>query len=149
MKNHFLVREVAELTGLRPREVVDACDRGIIQPKEPAEGPGTRRVFSFKNLMQFGVFRLLKRFGFIRPEIKQILDEIEKSGLHEKMYSPQIEEGTLVLLMESQREGVTLKLVEIPPGGYLKFGPKQIRSSFNINMTEIKRGLVEHLRSST
>jgi DNA-binding transcriptional MerR regulator len=113
MKKEFLVRDVSEITGLKPREVVDLVDRGIIEPLKEARGSGTRRVFSFRNIVQISIYKLLRVLGLSRPRIRDCLERIDQLEGIENYYHPHrnpfydlvmaLEEGELRFSLEVKK----------------------------------------------
>lgn len=57
----FTLREVAEINGYSPRIVSSWVERKHIKPDiRVAEGPGSRNLFSFRNLLEVRVIRMLR-----------------------------------------------------------------------------------------
>lgn len=60
----FRVSDVARILDVSPRNLSQWCDRGMIRPERPAEGSGTRNLFSLEDLCRTALFlRLAKTFS--------------------------------------------------------------------------------------
>lgn len=57
----FRVSEVARLLGVPARNLSQWCDRGLVRPESPAEGSGTRNLFTLEDLCRTALFIKLSR----------------------------------------------------------------------------------------
>jgi DNA-binding transcriptional MerR regulator len=78
----FTKNEVAEKTGLKPRQVQFYTERLAVLPEVDAgEGRGKVRRYSEKNLYEFAVIRQLVEYGITISKVKVILDAIRGTGI--------------------------------------------------------------------
>jgi DNA-binding transcriptional MerR regulator len=142
LKIYYLVGDVAEITGIPQKTVVDACVRKVILPMYEPDGAGTRRIFSYKNVIQFGIFKMLRKWGVQRTEIRIIFDEIDREGNKNIIYSPELRyssEQYLIMELEKEAEGRKIRCKEVGFNERVEVGG--IQSAMVVNLTEIKRGI--------
>lgn len=72
----FTVSQVAEILGCDPTDIAQIGQ--IIPPDNPGRGKGTRSKYSFKNLVEVQIFRLLNQFGVPRKRIREYVDNLSK-----------------------------------------------------------------------
>jgi DNA-binding transcriptional MerR regulator len=77
----FFHKDVARLVGLSPRQVLSWTERGLVVPKKPARKAGVKREYSYVNLLEFGLARvLLDVIGVQFFTAKTILEELREDG---------------------------------------------------------------------
>jgi len=145
VRNDFLAQDVSRIIGLKTKDVIDACQRGIIEPRLQARGTGTRRIFSFKNVIQFQIFKILRGWGFSRPSIKRIFETIESGGEADKLYSMEESKETIFLAMVESEDKRLLRLISVKAGQFIKFDPEDTFAAFLINISETKKLIVERV----
>ena len=63
---------------LKTRTLISWSEKGLFKPEVEARGPGTRRGYSKKNLIQIGVIRELVSYGLRHAIIKVIMYSLEQ-----------------------------------------------------------------------
>ena len=80
--NEWTLTEAARLLGEPQHRLIYLCEKGVIQPDlQAAEGRGSSRRFSARNLLEFGVALRLRAVGIPAPvtgAVVHVLREIEK-----------------------------------------------------------------------
>jgi DNA-binding transcriptional MerR regulator len=81
----FTKKEVSKITGLPLRSVQYYTERGLVTPEvDPGEGRGKTRLYSRKNLVEFGIIGALTPYGMAFAELKEMF--IRSVGhLHRQM----------------------------------------------------------------
>ena len=80
MKNKiFRNKDIVEITGLTMRQIVNWTDKGLIVPVLEANGAGSKREYSFRNILEIAIIRELFEIGFGIWRVKKIMKEVRKS----------------------------------------------------------------------
>lgn len=74
----FGKKAVIALTGVTPRQVEHWATTDVVRPSIPAAGKGTRRGYSFKDLVALRVAKRLKDEGISLQKIRQALTYLRK-----------------------------------------------------------------------
>ena len=74
----FGKKAVIALTGVTPRQVEHWATTDVVRPSIPAAGKGTRRGYSFKDLVALRVAKRLKDAGISLQKIRQALTYLRK-----------------------------------------------------------------------
>ena len=75
----FGKKAVIALTGVSPRQVEHWATSDVVRPSIPAEGKGTRRGYSFKDLVAMRVAKRLKDEGISLQKIRKALEYLRKN----------------------------------------------------------------------
>ena len=88
----FTKREIAELLGKPPRTISYWTDFGLVIPDiTPSQGRGKTRIYSEKNLIEFGMIEIMSR------ELNVSLDDIQKIMNVLRQGEPPAAGGTFVI----------------------------------------------------
>ena len=63
-KQEYLAAEVCKITDLNQNQLTAWLTRGFIKPSVPADGSGTRNIFSVEDIFRIELFKQLKSSGF-------------------------------------------------------------------------------------
>lgn len=78
-RKEFSSTQIAEILGLNVRTVIDWAERGIVEADiVDATGPGSRRRYSFEQLIRAGVVQELRKAGMTRTTVKLLLGSISR-----------------------------------------------------------------------
>ncbi|MBN2467970.1 MAG: MerR family transcriptional regulator [Deltaproteobacteria bacterium] len=73
----FLNNEVSKIVGLTSRQIISWTEKGLVMPEKPAKKAGSRRGYSYVNLLEFGLAKyLLDVIGLQFYTAKAILDAL-------------------------------------------------------------------------
>jgi hypothetical protein len=158
MKNEFLMKDITDLLGIRMSSLQPWMDRGYVSPSiEKAQGPGTRNIWSRKDIFRLAAFKALLDNGFCReeaavlvnshtvlqlwggaPKVREedVLDPAWSDVIDVKVYAVRLvdeEGGTHNLLVEASSIFEELPMV----GKYL--GIKNFKRVYAVNITEAQR----------
>lgn len=137
----FTQKDICNLTGLTPRQVLNFASRSLITPDiEEAEGKGRPRRYSLWNLFQFRVVRELVGFGMDLYLIRSIIDQFSDhflqgpNGLSCKNFDPKSVDPNTWLLV-SYKAGIVNVVAETD---LLK---NRLRSMLLIDLYWLAKGL--------
>lgn len=75
----YLKRDIARILRKRPGTIEFYTTSGLVVPDiEPSQGKGVPRVFSGRNLMEFGMIAIMSKMGIPLSTIKCVLDILRK-----------------------------------------------------------------------
>jgi len=85
LKKQFVHKEVLKIfPWIKPRTLISWSERGLVTPElEDASGRGTKRKYSYKNLIEIGFVCELLEYGIPFSTIKEFL---EKGGSSDKLF---------------------------------------------------------------
>ena len=75
----FQNSQVAEIVGLTQRQVISWTEKGVIEPQIEARGAGTKRRYTYVNLLEFGLAKHLLVLGFGIQVVKLFLFKLSRS----------------------------------------------------------------------
>lgn len=75
-KELYLNKEVAAVVGITKRQVLSWTEKGLIVPSEESLGVGTKRRYSYINLLEFGLCKSLFAMGFGFRAVKMFVDQL-------------------------------------------------------------------------
>lgn len=71
----YTTKQVASLTGLSVRQLDYWAQRGIVSPSvQQSHGPGTRKVYSFDDLVQLRFISQVKRLGCSTQKLRKAIE---------------------------------------------------------------------------
>src|SRR5262245_38123362 len=70
-------RQVLAVTGVVPNVLRRWADAGIIRP-HGADGKGTRRAYTFANLVEVKVAEYLRGVGLSEPALRKVIDDLQR-----------------------------------------------------------------------
>ena len=116
----YTTTEVAHISGFTARQIGYWAQQGIIVPSiQQARGSGTRRCYSFDDLLQLRIIRQLKKYGWSLQKIREAI-----TRLRDVMGDPQsLQKAVLVhgshtiLAICKTKEGERILLDTLDPGG--------------------------------
>lgn len=77
MRCSFTTHQVAQVSGLSWKQLSDWDRAGVFQPSvQRSEGPGTRRLYSYKDLIQACLFRRMKVQGCTTQRVKGAIAQL-------------------------------------------------------------------------
>lgn len=81
MTDYYLNNNVSKLTGLSQRQILSWTEKRLIKPERPARKAGTRRGYSYFNLLEFGLAKyLIDVLNVQFFTAHQILEEMREDG---------------------------------------------------------------------
>ena len=70
--------QVVEISGATPRQLTYWSQHNILKPSvQPSSGPGTRRLYSFDDLIQLHLLQRLKEFGWSMQKIRHAITNLQ------------------------------------------------------------------------
>lgn len=81
LTDFYLNNDVSKLTGISQRQVLSWTEKRLIKPERPARKAGTRRGYSYFNLLEFGLAKyLIDVLNVQFFTAHQILEEMREDG---------------------------------------------------------------------
>lgn len=74
-------KEVVEITGLTPRQVISWSEKGVIEAYIETIGIGRKRGYNYYNLIEFGIASAMYQMGIGFRAVKRFLDDVRKVKL--------------------------------------------------------------------
>jgi DNA-binding transcriptional MerR regulator len=71
---------ISELLGIPQRRIINITEKGLVIPPVEASGAGSKRQYSYLNLLEFGLIGNLFDIGFGIHLVKRILVDLRKDG---------------------------------------------------------------------
>lgn len=79
----YLKRDIARILKKRPNTIEFYTASGLVIPDiEPSQGKGVPRVYSGRNLMEFGMIEVMSRIGTTLSTAKNVLSILRKGEWH-------------------------------------------------------------------
>lgn len=110
-KEIYSNKQVAEILGLTPRQVLSWTEKGLINAFVEPTGYGTRRGYNYTNLLEFGLCKVFFFTGFGFRVVKNIFNELnQRKVIHAwatnfKEYHDEILKNNLSILNEMIKKG--------------------------------------------
>lgn len=79
-KKLYLNKQVSDIVGITPRQVLSWTEKGLIEPFEEAMGIGTKRRYDYVNLLEFSLCESLFTMGLGFRSAKIVLGNLRKKG---------------------------------------------------------------------
>ncbi len=79
-KKLYLNKQVSDIVGITPRQVLSWTEKGLIEPFEEAMGIGTKRRYNYVNLLEFSLCESFFSIGLGFRAVKRVMDDLRKSG---------------------------------------------------------------------
>lgn len=76
----FLNRQVSEIIGITPRQVLSWTEKGLVIPFKESTGAGTKRGYDYTNLLEFGLCKVLFFMGIGFRAIKKLTSHLRIHG---------------------------------------------------------------------
>ncbi len=115
----FSSTDIEKITGLKSNTLHYYIQRGIIYPDvREAEGRGTRRVYSAKNLLEAFILKFLMDLGLPRKAIQSFF-ESARAGYGEGLFDPHAlsdRARTVILFYPSLSEDPAFRVLELDSG---------------------------------
>lgn len=77
----FLNKQVTEIVGITPRQVLSWSEKGLIIPFKESLGAGSKRGYDYINLLEFGFCAKLFILGFGFRAVRKIISDLRNRGL--------------------------------------------------------------------
>lgn len=74
----FNLTDIVRILDVKRHFVIHLVETGIIKPLQDVRGRGKSREYSFKNLIEIGIFFHLSRMGLAYETIRMILEKFNK-----------------------------------------------------------------------
>jgi predicted RNase H-like HicB family nuclease len=116
----FGKKTVIALTGVSGRQVEHWATTGVVRPSIPAAGKGTRRGYSFKDLVALRVAKRLKDEGISLQKIRKTLNLLRKNFLGVKEPLAELRlltDGETIFVMDRDPQ----KILDTLKGGQFVF----------------------------
>jgi hypothetical protein len=92
VSDKFRKAEIAGFLGRPIRTITSWVDRGIVIPDvEPSQGKGIERIYSYRNVIEFGMIELMSKMDITLKEIGIILETLRK-GKWKYIIQPEFED---------------------------------------------------------
>jgi DNA-binding transcriptional MerR regulator len=132
----FLNRQVSEIIGITPRQVLSWTEKGLVIPFKESTGAGTKRGYDYTNLLEFGLCKVLFFMGIGFRAIKKLtghlrihgsIEEWAKDFPHYRIRSFERSKQSLRQLVKEDPENRTwhLKLKEIEESSIDSYVPQK------------------------
>lgn len=79
MKTLFYNSDVIKITGLSQRQIVNWAEKGLVVPISDAHGAGSKREYSYTNLLEFGLCKTLFNMGLSLHMVKEMLKALKNA----------------------------------------------------------------------
>jgi len=76
----YLSSDVMKILGLTQRQVINWAEKGLVVPLIEAQGAGTKRGYTYTNLLEFGLCNTLFDMGLENHKVKKILKDLREGG---------------------------------------------------------------------
>ena len=121
----FQTRQVCRLLNLKDRQVRHWTDEELVIPDiKPSQGRhGARRIYSYRNLIEFGIIKRLVDRGFSLFKVKNVLSKVREKGYFKNKKNMHIliyDDGTLELLTNEDSQRKFQKLFKASARQYLE-----------------------------
>jgi DNA-binding transcriptional MerR regulator len=100
-ERRFLNNQIAEIVRVTPRQVISWTEKGLVEPLVEAGGAGTKREYSYYNLLEFGISKHLLRQGVGVQMVKTLLTLIRDRG-HLRSWVERQDKETCFLVWATQ-----------------------------------------------
>lgn len=82
MEKKYLNNQVAQITGITNRQVISWTEKGLVIPYEESTGVGKKRIYDYKNLLEFALCDvLLNNAGIGFRSVKRIIKHLRDQGI--------------------------------------------------------------------
>jgi len=75
----YLNKQVSEIVGITPRQVLSWSEKGLIVSFQESAGVGTKRNYDYINLLEFGLCKKLLFLGIGFRALKKMLNELRNT----------------------------------------------------------------------
>ena len=75
----FTMKDLMRIFGVKKHFILRIVETGIIQPLKDARGRGRSRIYSWENVLQFGIFIELSKLQIAYDGIRWILGQVKKN----------------------------------------------------------------------
>src|SRR4030042_2311707 len=82
-KNLFTSTEVKKILSVSQRRITHLVDKGLIVPVQNAKGAGSKRLYSYLNLLDFSLAEILFNMELGIHLVKRILSDLKREGILE------------------------------------------------------------------
>ena len=86
MQTEFTTSDIGKALGIPRERLKDWMNLGYVRPKIPAEGAGTKAIFSIQDLYKICLFQHLLNHGFRRDHASEIVNFFEERVLPNDSY---------------------------------------------------------------
>ena len=105
--DNYQTRQVCRLVGLQDRQVRHWTDMKLVVPDvQPSQGRhGVRRIYSYRNLIEFAIIKRLVERGYSLIKVEDILTKVKENGYFENNEKFKIlidDDGRVELLTEKE-----------------------------------------------
>jgi DNA-binding transcriptional MerR regulator len=76
----FQSSEAIKILWLTQRQVIHWAEKGLVIPEVDAEGAGSKRKYSYTNLLEYGLCKALFDMGLGIYKVKRILQDLREDG---------------------------------------------------------------------
>lgn len=76
----YMNLDVRQILGIPERRILNITQKGVVIPREEATGAGSRRKYTYTNLIEFALVENLLSLGLGIQLIKKILTDLRKDG---------------------------------------------------------------------
>lgn len=118
--DQFTTAQVARLSGFSARQLDYWATGGMLAPSiKQSSGPGTRKLYSFDDLVKLSFIRQLKQAGWSTQKIRKALEQLDKFTTESPNYRNitfVYDKKTILILCETQ-ERQQILLDALNPGG--------------------------------
>lgn len=116
----YTTAEVARMTGFSIRQLDYWAQQGILEPGiQPSHGPGTRRLYSFEDIIQLRFIRQIKQRGWSTQKIRAAIVQLRIVMEHpDPLKSAVLVDGKrTILAICKTRDGERILLDTLNAGG--------------------------------
>lgn len=118
--DHFTTAQVAHLSGFSSRQLDYWATSGMLVPSiKQSNGPGTRKIYSFDDLVRLSFIQQLRQASWSTQKIRKALQHLGKFTTESQQYrnSTFVYDNKTILILCETKEGQQILLDALNPSG--------------------------------
>ena len=141
MEKTYSSSEIQRIAKITKMQAIHWTQTGIIVPLQDAQGRGSRRVYSWENLIEMMICRELNRYNVERSIMREIVHDLNGPGLGSKNYweylnqNPKEDALYLVISIMDIKEVGDLLIRNLDTEGKKRFANKMRKAADDIEAT--------------
>jgi DNA-binding transcriptional MerR regulator len=112
LKRTYKLNEITQLFDIKRHFIIHLVEKGIIEPLVDAKGRGKSRIYSYKNLIEIGIFIYLNKLDLSYEMAGRVISKLKKAIKH---YSKEtIETMPYISILGGLDGRINISLTKIP-----------------------------------